>query len=152
MCADPVSGAVVDRAYLQIHGLERAKRALDVGQRLVVAHALRRIHLCRGHGRADNIDAVQRRLGGDAVRLARERKRGVADHQIEMFGDLVLVDHLACAQADLLAAGEFAPIHPDLDLGEADLCGGQEILAFMRAQLCKFRVATRHQAFARIVG
>ena len=45
--AHPIGGAVVDRAHLQIDRLERAERALDVGQRLVVAHAVGRVHLRR---------------------------------------------------------------------------------------------------------
>ena len=40
--AHPIGGAVVDRAHLQVDRLERAERALDVGQRLVVAHAVGR--------------------------------------------------------------------------------------------------------------
>ena len=45
--AHPIGRVVMDRAHLQVDGLERAERALDVGQGLVVAHALGRIHALR---------------------------------------------------------------------------------------------------------
>ena len=45
MRAHPIGQTVVDRAHLQIDGLERTEGALDVGERLVVAHAVGGIHL-----------------------------------------------------------------------------------------------------------
>ena len=48
MCTDPIGGTVMDRPHLQVDRLERAERALDVGQRLVVAHAIGGVHLRRG--------------------------------------------------------------------------------------------------------
>ena len=113
--AHPVGLAVVDRAHLQVDRLERAKRPLDVGQRLVVAHAVGRIHLRRAQRGADDVDAVQRCLGGDGLELARTGERVLPDRQLEVLGHLVLVDDLAHAQADLVAADELARIHAGLD-------------------------------------
>ena len=47
--AHPIGCAVMDGAHLQIDGLERTEGALDVGQRLVVTHAVGRTHLRCGH-------------------------------------------------------------------------------------------------------
>ncbi len=59
------------------------------------------------HRGADDVDAVQRGFGGDAVVLALEAESAWPDVQLEVLGDLVLIDDLTHAHADLvLAAGE----------------------------------------------
>jgi hypothetical protein len=63
---------------------------------------------------ADEVEAVQGRLGGDARGVARDLQAGVVDGQVEVLGNLVLVDHLAHAHADGGGAGEFASGHPRL--------------------------------------
>ena len=92
----PGRRSVVDRTHLQVDGLERAERPLDVGQRLVVAHARRARPSAFAATGADDVDAVERGLGGDlSVRSDLILEGGVADAQLEVLGDLVLVEHLA---------------------------------------------------------
>ena len=131
--------------------LNEQERALDVGQRLVVAHTRSRVHLCRAHRSADDVDAVERGLSGDALVLAREGERVVADGELEVLGELVLVDDLAHTQPDLVAAGKLGRVHPGLDLLQVALGGAEQLLALVRAQLGQLRIATCHQALARIV-
>ncbi len=83
--------------------------------------------------------------------LRAKLKRRRADGQLEVLGDLVLVDDLAHAHADLVGAGELAGIDPGLDLGQAALGGREQLLALVRAQLGQLRIAARHQPLARIV-
>lgn len=70
--AYPVGRTVVNGPHLQIHCLERAKRPLHMGQVLVVAHALGPIHPIRLHRGADDVHAIERRLGRNGLALARE--------------------------------------------------------------------------------
>ena len=141
----------MNRAHLEVDGLDRTEGALDVGQRLVVAHTIRRFHLRDWHRGANNVEAIQGSFSGDAVRLASERERPLVDDEFKVFGDLVLVDDLADAHADHIHSREFAGGHLGLDRPEVLLCGGQQGFALVRAQLGQLRIATGHQAFAGIV-
>lgn len=63
---------MMDRARLEIDRIEGAEGGLDIGQRLIVAHTVRRHHFFRLHRGVNDIEAVQHGFGGDAVGLAPE--------------------------------------------------------------------------------
>ena len=115
----------MNRPYLQVDRLQRAECALDVGQRFVVTHAVCRVHLRRRQRGANDVNAIERRLSGDAVLLTLKGQRGGADGQGEVLGDLVLIDDFAHAHADLVLTGQLAGSHPDPDLLQALLRGTQ---------------------------
>jgi len=65
--ADAVFGPVVDRPHEQVDGLQGAEGALDVGQRLVVAHRVLGTHALLGQAGAHDVDAVEGGFLGDAL-------------------------------------------------------------------------------------
>jgi hypothetical protein len=50
--------------------------------------------------RADDVNTVQRRLGFDRPRLARQTEMPLANVQVEMLAHLVMIDHFAHGQTD----------------------------------------------------
>jgi hypothetical protein len=68
-----------DRTQMDIDGLQRAERALDPRQALVGTDGCRVIEQLLGQVGAHDVDAVQRRLGGDRLGLAMERETRLAD-------------------------------------------------------------------------
>jgi len=92
---------VVDRAQVQVDGLQGAEVALHPGQRLVRGHDLGRVHLLGRHGGADDVDPVQGRLGGDLVLVASEREPVIGDVQGVVLGHLVPADDLPDPDPDL---------------------------------------------------
>ena len=116
MRTHPISQPVMNRANLQVNGLDRTEGALDVSKRLVVAHAVGVAHLGSGHRGTDDVDAIERRFGGDAVRPALKRECRLINDPFEMLGDLVLVDDLADAHADGVLADQLGGVHARLDL------------------------------------
>ena len=147
--AHPIGGAVVDRAHLQVDRLERAERALDVGQRLVVAHAVGGVHLRGGDRGADDVDAVQRGLGGDALALAREGEASSPMVSSKCLATLYWLMTLPTRRPIASAPLSLPASHPRLDLGQVALGGGEQLLALVRAQLGQLRIAARHQPLAR---
>ena len=101
---------VVDRAHLEVDGLEGAKRALDLREQLVVAH-----RVVRGHAALAARLCARRRCRRARPRSATfslvdaEVEGAVADVEHEVLGDLVLVDHLADAHADGVRAPSACP-------------------------------------------
>src|SRR6266403_297721 len=79
-----------------------------------------RVHLRRLDRGSDDVDAIERCLGGDAPTIAGEREARLADGQLEMLGHLALVDDSAHAQVDLVGTGELAGVDPILDLLHGD--------------------------------
>ena len=118
---------------------------------LDVLTALGAVHLHGAHRGADDVDAVQRGFSGDVLDLAREGERVVLDRQIEVLGDLVLVDDLAHAHADLVAPLEFGRLYPGLDLRQVALGGAQQRFALVGAKARELRIAAGHQSLPRIV-
>ena len=106
--ADPV----IDRADLDVDGLQAAEGALDTGEALVGQHGPLAVERYGRQARAQNVDAVERGLGRDGGRLALEVEVLVGDGDLEGLGDLALVDHGADSQADLAGAAERAPGAP----------------------------------------
>ena len=88
----------------------------------------------------------------DLIGLALIGERPVGDGQGEVLGDLVLVDDLAGALADLPGvSGVQSPagtLDAGLDLGEFDLGRGQQFGAFAGALGRDGRVAADHEALA----
>ena len=91
--------------------LERAERALDLGQGFVMAHTISTVHPGDFHRSANDVDTIQRRLRSDALCLALEAKRLIRDIQRDVLGDLVLIDHLADTHTDLVLAAQATGLH-----------------------------------------
>ena len=107
MGADPVGQPMADGAHVEF-GVEGAEEPLDVFESLVAQH-----HVVVGEGvcgqaGAQHVDPVEGGLGGDRLGVAGEREGLVGDLDGEVFGHLVVVDHLAHPQRDLV----FAPQRP----------------------------------------
>ena len=72
----------MDRSHLQVHGLERAKRALHLGQGFVGAHTRGGIHALGLDTSANDVQPVQRRLKRNGPGFACEGERVVGDEQL----------------------------------------------------------------------
>src|SRR5262245_10641221 len=91
MSAHPRGEPVVDRAEVQIDGLETPKDGLDPSQTLVAAdHVIGRQGLILKAG-ADDIKAVEPRLLGDAGLVAVNREAVFGNGNVKVFGELVAV-------------------------------------------------------------
>ncbi len=77
---------------MDVDGLQGAERALDLGETFVGADGSRVAERSLRQAGAHDIDAVERRLGGDRRGLAMEREACLADHEVEVLGHLVPVD------------------------------------------------------------
>jgi hypothetical protein len=77
---------------MDVDGLERAERLLDLGKRLVGADGCGIAENPFGQVGAHHVEAVKRRLGRDGIGLAAERKGRLADVEFEVLGHLVAVD------------------------------------------------------------
>ena len=102
---------------------------------------------------ADDVDAVETRLGVDFGVLAREHEVGVGDGEREVLGHLVFADDGADLEADLVLATQrhSDTAHGVLDGNEITLGCRQEILAFAVAGDSEIGVAADDEAFVRIV-
>ena len=101
MGAHPRGEPVVDRPDVQIDGLQAAEGALDAGEALVGAdHVIGGQSFVLDTG-ADDIKAVEPRLGGDAVGIAGEGEAVCGDGDVEQLGELVAVLDAATARAIL---------------------------------------------------
>src|SRR3972149_1735161 len=67
---------VVNGPELEVHGLERAKRALHLAESLVAANRIVRAHPILGKAGADHVDAVEYGLSGNLVPVDCEVERG----------------------------------------------------------------------------
>ncbi|MNL77058.1 hypothetical protein D3C87_2031400 [compost metagenome] len=63
--------------------------------------------------------------------VAAEGEGRVVDAQRKVLGDLVLVDHLAHAQADLIAPRKLARLHARNDRLQARLGGRQQLFSLV---------------------
>ena len=95
MAAHPRRGPVEDRPQMDVDGLERAERLLDLGKRLVGADGCGIAENPFGQVGAHHVKAVKRRLGGDDIGLAAERKGRLADVEFEVLGHFVADGSLA---------------------------------------------------------
>ena len=83
---DPMLKPVVDGPDLEVDGLERAKRALDLGESLIAAHGLLGGYPLLGETRAEDIDPIKCRLGGDSVRVDVEVEASIFDGEPHVLG------------------------------------------------------------------
>src|ERR1043165_5965636 len=86
---------MVDRADLEIDGLDGTKAALDVAQHLVAADGIGGAQLLLWKIGANDVDAVERRLGCGVLGHDVEGETVILDVEREVLRDLVLVDDLA---------------------------------------------------------
>ena len=145
--ADASAEPVVERPDLQIDRLRRAEGALDQGQALVCGDGAGIVEGGGGQAGADNVDAVQRHLGGDRLGLAGDGEAVVGDRQIEVLGHLVPIQRGADLQRDfrrpaqrLMPAFDRRP-----DSGERLLGRRKQCLAFAAALAGEIRIAADDQ-------
>jgi hypothetical protein len=81
--ADPVLGAVPDRADVQV-GIERAEGPLDLGQGLAGRDDPGAVQVAGLHAGAQHVNAVQLRLGGDGVLVPVVAEVVLADVDLEL--------------------------------------------------------------------
>src|SRR5262249_23493240 len=128
VAADAVLEPVPDGAQVQVV-FEGPEVPLNAGQVLVGGHSGDGAELAGGDGGADDVDAVQGGLGVNGGLVPLPGQVPVADVKGEVLGDLVPVDDLSGAQADLVGVGQPAGVDGGLDLSEQRLGGGEQVLA-----------------------
>src|SRR5258705_1990309 len=145
-------------------GLQRAEGVPDAAETFVGATrsvGRQPMGLTRGgigvFGRqvgADDIDAVERSLGGDAERVLGEAERIIGDADVEMLSHVAPPQHCANRLADRRGAAQWTarPLYAGRNAREVVLGGGQQLRAFAGPLFGEQRVLADHQAFARIVG
>src|SRR5665811_1768609 len=137
----------VDRAEVEVVDLDGAEVAFDVREVLVGADHTGRVEGVVGDGGADDVDAVQGRLGLNLFDLPGHTQAGVGDGDVEVFGHLVRVPDLADLEPDLVRADQPAGGHCG-DHGSQDgFGGGEQLAAFAGTFDGEERVAARDQAF-----
>src|SRR3990172_5251966 len=82
-----------------------------------------------GDAGAQDVDAVERCLGGDLLLLAGEGEAGVGDLELEVLADAPAVPDLADCEPDRALAGEGALRDAGPDLGERALGRGEQVVA-----------------------
>src|SRR6516164_11197363 len=139
---------------MDVDGLERAERLLDLGKRLVGADGCGIAENPFGQVGAHHVEAVKRRLGRDGIGLAAERKGRLADVEFEVLGHLVAVDDGADLEANLVFAAQRLPGARDGggDDGEIAFGRGQQVETLAVALGGEFAVAADDEPLARIIG
>jgi hypothetical protein len=94
---------------MDVAGLERAERLLDLGKRLVGADGRGIAENPFGQVGAHHVEAVKRRLGRDDIGLAAKRKGLLTDVEFEVLGHLVAADDGADLEANLVFAAQRLP-------------------------------------------
>ena len=123
----------------------------EFNQPLVVQDGGFRAHVRFGNGGADHVETVECRLGRDAVHIDAKGKDAVLDIEIEVLANLVFVEDLAGADADLVPPGEPSAGSHGCDLLQLALSRRNQVPSLGRAQLGKLWVAAGHQPLAGIV-
>jgi hypothetical protein len=150
--ADPVGEVVVDRAQVQVVGLDRAEVAFEVGEVFVGGDGGGRVEAGGGHAGADDVDAIQRGFGGDLGLAAADSQGGVGDRGVEVFGHFEFVDRLAEFDPDPVRAGQPAFGHRRGEGSQRFFGGGQQRVTFAGSFIGQCRVAAGDQPFAGVVG
>src|SRR5262245_28231152 len=132
---------MVDGPYLEIHRLERTKRPLDSAQCLVVAHGIGAVHRALGDTRTNDIDAIEGCFGGDFLLPQRELEFCLRNSELEVLGDLVLVDDFSNPHPDLTASLELATRNNLAHLIEFLSSRCNQRLSLVSTQLRKLRIA-----------
>src|SRR5215471_5765631 len=134
--AHPRRQPMVDRAQVQIDGLQAAKGALDAGEVLVGADdTIGRQGIVLDAG-ADDVKTIEPGLGGDAGRIAGKAEAVFGDSDVEQLGELVAVFDAADGARNLvLPSGAGAASDLVGQLGQCRFGGLQQILALARPLL-----------------
>src|SRR5665811_1653755 len=114
---DSCFGPVVDRTQVHVDGFDGPEVSFHSGQTLVGSYHLGGVHLLGAHGGADDVEAVQGRLGGDLVLVAGEGERVFGDVQGVVLDHLVPAHDLADPDPDLAGTVQAPGSH-----GGDDLC------------------------------
>jgi len=86
---------MVDGTYVKIYRLATPESALDRGESFVGAHSLFSGKLGVGDIGANDIDSIESRFGGNALRIPSERERSLGDLDHEMLSHLETVESFA---------------------------------------------------------
>ncbi len=112
MRPDSVFAPVTNRPHLQVHALEGTKRPLDLGQQLVAAHGVVGVHPLLSKTGADHVDAVNGSFRSDLCVVDFEAKAVVANVQLEVLADFVLVENSAYPHTDFTFTIQLTPPDP----------------------------------------
>jgi hypothetical protein len=143
---------VVDRADREVDRLERSEGPLDPREELVRADHRGGVEALRGHARAQDVEAVERRLGGDRVGPPAEREVIVADVELEVLGHLVAVDDPPDRNADPGRTAQGPRLDPGDHLPEGRLGRREEIDPLARPLGREGRVAAHDEALTGELG
>ena len=109
-----------------------------------------------GAGGAQHVEPVERGLGLDLLGLALVGEGAVGDLELEVLGDLVLVDHAPDALPDRAGVGVVqatAGVRDRCcDLVQFALGRGEQVLALARALGSEVRVAAYHESLVGELG
>ena len=130
--------------------LRQPEGALDAGEALVGADGVVGVEAFGLDVGADDVDAVELLFGFELVLEACEGEGVVGDAGFEVLGDLVAVDDLADADADLVLAAEGAPLPTGggCDGFEEFFGGGEQLLPLAAALDGEARIAADDEPFA----
>ena len=144
----PVLAVVEDRAHGELDALQAPEGALDCGQALVGLDDGGRAQELGRHGRAHDVESVERGLFRDLVRAPAIGEDPVGDSELEVLGHLLRVHHPPCPQADRGGRAQATAADHAGDLRERLLGGRKERLALAGALLGERRVATHDEPLA----
>ena len=111
--AHPLGQPVVDRADMEVDGLDRADGPLDQAEGFVAPDRGGVVERGGGQAGAHDVEPVEGGLGGDLGASAGEGEAGVGDGEGEVLGHLAPVDHGADGQADFGLAAQRRALAPD---------------------------------------
>ena len=133
--------------------LKTPEHSLDLGEGLVGGHDVTGVEGVWRQACADDVDPIEGGLGGDLVLVAAKAERVVCDVEDEALGHLVVIDHLADPQPDLVLASQRAALAAAChrDRFELSVGRGQQRLAFACPLLGQERVLASHEALAWVV-
>ena len=128
----------------------RERKARSTGEVLVGADGLGGVEALGLDVGADDVEAVELFFGGDLFAEPFEGEGVVGDVGLEVLGDLVAVDDLADADADVILSAEGAPfaLGGRLDGFEKSFGGAEEFVALTAALGGEAGVAADDEALA----
>src|SRR5579871_2832348 len=95
---------MMDRADVEIAGLDVAEGTLGLAQALVSEDDARRWKARGWELGSDDVNAVERRLGGNRLGLARPAEARLGNSEREVLGHVAAIEHGAEREADLVLA------------------------------------------------
>ena len=133
--AHAVGAAMMDGPDFEIDGLEAAEGALDAGEVFIGPDGRGGVERFGLEVGAQDIDAVEHGFGVDLFGLARERQIVVGDGDGEVLGHLVVIDHGADRECDLVLAAQrpFLAANAGLNVEQLALGGVEQLAPFARA-------------------